>query len=74
MAWYSSERGSLDTPHREPRTKVSLVSLERAVIGKFIGDELTAYLSGELDPSPWREEVLHTLWRKLHDGHEWAGR
>lgn len=73
MAWYSSERTDLDTSYREPLIDVPMTSLERALIGKFIGDELSAYLLGKLDPSPWREEVIRKLWRKLHNGQEWAG-
>ena len=72
MAWYSSERGSLDDSPREPTTDVSLTSQERAVIAKFVSDELSAYQSGELEPTTWREVVLRELWRKLHDGHKWV--
>jgi hypothetical protein len=74
MAWYSSERGSLDTPHREPRLEVSLSSQERIAVSEFVSSELAAYLVGELEPTVWREDMLRGLWRKLNAGKEWGWR
>lgn len=73
MAWYSSERSSLeDSPPIRPEKDISLSSLERAVISNWIDTDLFDYQACKLEPTVWREELLRKLWRKLHNRRDWG--